>query len=241
MRWKEIAPQTVIATTSDSTRNRCRNAACTMRWIMHTAPQLRSRIAGQVALDYDSSFLKRVRELQEQAAISRYFVSGYDPVRDLHLVPGRFSQLYLPSSKLIASSQHVHERLVLRVPQHRRVRDHQRVGNFAGEHSRDHIHVLLQAVVGILDLNPGLQRTCGCVQCRGDIGNLSVEFLVRVRIGRDRYRIPDPYIRKVLLVNIGEYPDGTRVGNRECLRRARLDDLPGSDQSLHNLAPDWSQ
>src|ERR1700688_1564411 len=105
---------------SISTRNLCRSAAWTIRWIIQISwiPFLPEFLEMLVNACLIPLALQRIRKLQEQAAIPDDLVARFQPAGNLSLPIQTFSERHRTSAKLIRRHGGVNKRLVFRVAQH---------------------------------------------------------------------------------------------------------------------------
>ena len=83
-------------------------------------------------------------------------------------------------------------------------------------------------------------RACRVLVRRGNIRDLAVKLSAEIGVRGDGHRITKVNVRQVFLINIGQHPHGTHIGDREDLRGAGLDDLPWRYQPFHGFAGDGS-
>src|SRR5271167_2936212 len=113
-------PPTVMNPVSMTTRNLCRSAAWTIRWII----QLSEFLARGFQACTLRLALQRVRKLQEQAAISDDLVASFQPAGNLRLSIQAFSKGHGASAKLVRRGRGINKRLVLGIAQDSSIREH---------------------------------------------------------------------------------------------------------------------
>src|ERR1700733_9957029 len=156
-----MIPPTVMKAVSINTRNLCRSAALTNRWIIQLWGPILAR--GLVLfLEHCSKFcairlaLQRVRKLQEQAAISNDLVARLQSACNLGLSIQALPQRHRASSKLVRRCRDVNKRLVFVIAEDGSVRKRNGVGDHTSVYGRYHVHVFLQLRAGIVCLDAGL-------------------------------------------------------------------------------------
>src|SRR5271156_3723682 len=193
---------------SISTRNLCRSAAWTIRWIIQlwwtlSLPELLRRCSKFCAIRLT---LQRVCKLQEQAAISDDPVARFQPAENLRLSIQAFPECHGTSAELILRRHGINKGLVLVIAQYCSIRKRNGITDNARVYGSHDVHILLQFLAGIVRLDARLQRTRVRIQRCRDVRNMPVEdFRIGIRLNCDR--ISDTHVGHVLLIDIDQHPD----------------------------------